>query len=95
MAQATDRIQRELLPEPHVAGRRVSVLQLHGLVEGRGLAPTEVAARFDLDAADVYRALAYYHEHPEEMKQVREQRREAYTDFQERVDRPDDVSPDG
>lgn len=95
MAQATDRIERELLAEPHVAGRRIPVFQLHDLVEGRGLAPTAVADRFDLEPADVYRAMAYYHEHPDEMEQVREQRREAFADFRERVDRPSDVTPDG
>lgn len=94
MAQATDRIRRDLMAEPHVVGRRVSVLQLHELVEGRGLDPTTVADRFDLDVADVYRALAYYHDNPREMERVRRQRREDFEAFRERIERPPDVSPD-
>lgn len=35
------------------------------LVEEAGEAPKMVADRFALDIADVYVALAYYHDHPE------------------------------
>jgi uncharacterized protein (DUF433 family) len=76
MAQEkTGRIVRDLLDEPHIEGHRVSVRHVHEQVEGRDLAPRTVADRLDLDVADVYRALAYYHDHPEEMHEI-EQRRE-------------------
>lgn len=68
--------------KPRIAGRRISVGFVHETVEGRGLTPQTVADRHDLDIADVYRALAYYHEHPGEMARF-EQRR---TERNERVD---------
>ncbi len=39
-----------------------------------GLSPRTVADRHDLAIADVYRALAYYHEHPDEMAAIRTRR---------------------
>jgi len=63
--------------EPHVAGRRVTVHLVHAAVEERGLDPETVADRFDLAVADVYHALAYYHDHPEEMRAVERRREEA------------------
>lgn len=56
--------------EPHVEGRRITVRFIRTQVEERGLAPQTVADRYDLDLADVYQALAYYHDHPEEMSAV-------------------------
>lgn len=87
----TARIARELMDEPHVAGRRISVLQLHDFVEGRGDSPEEVAETFDLDLADVYHALAYYHDNREEMETVREKRRELFESID--IDRPPGVNP--
>lgn len=86
MAQATSRIEREILSEPHVAGRRISVLQIHELVEHAGENPEAVADRYDLDLADVYHALAYYHDHPREMAEVRRDRETAFNRFQGRLD---------
>jgi uncharacterized protein (DUF433 family) len=56
--------------DPRIEGRRISVYFIHERVEGRGLSPQTVADRHDLDVADVYRALAYYHEHPQEMAEI-------------------------
>jgi uncharacterized protein (DUF433 family) len=64
--------------EPHVRGRRITVSHVHALVEERGLDAQTVADRFDLTASDVYHALAYYHDHPEEMRAVEERRRELH-----------------
>lgn len=88
------RIARNLLGEPHVRGRRISVRQLYALVEERGEDPEAVADRYDLDIADVYHALAYYHDHPREMREVEENRMDAIDSFRETVDRPDGVDPD-
>ena len=66
--------------DPRIDGRRISVFFVHAQVEDAGLDPQTVADRYDLDVADVYRALAYYHEHPDEMAAIqarREQRHEA------------------
>jgi uncharacterized protein (DUF433 family) len=87
------RIARDVLDEPHVAERRISVRQLHALVEERGEDPETVADRFDLDLADVYHALAYYHDHPREMSAVEAERAEAMEDAQQSIDRPDHVEP--
>jgi uncharacterized protein (DUF433 family) len=62
--------------EPHVDGRRRTVRFIRDRAEGRGLDPGTVASRDDLDVADVYQALAYYHDHPEEMAEAERRRRE-------------------
>ena len=46
------RIERDLMDEPHVRGRRISVRQVYALVENRGEDPVAIADRFDLDVAD-------------------------------------------
>jgi uncharacterized protein (DUF433 family) len=69
------RIEWDLMDEPHLAGHRVSVRRINALVEKRDLDPRAVADRLGLDLADVYRAVAYYHDHPGTMHDV-EQRRE-------------------
>jgi len=76
MTQQPARIVRELHDEPHIEGTRITVNFVHERVEGRGLKPETVAERHDLDLADVYHALAYYHDHPAEMREVKEQREE-------------------
>lgn len=70
--------------KPRVDGTRIGVQFLYERVEGRGLEPQTVADRHDIDVADVYRALAYYHDHPAEMADIQrdrdERRREAESD---------------
>ncbi|MEF8826395.1 MAG: DUF433 domain-containing protein [Halapricum sp.] len=90
----TKRIARDVLSEPHVRGRRISVRQIYALVEERGEDPEAVADRFDLDVADVYHALAYYHDHPREMREVTEGRDGAIEAFDETISRPEGVEPD-
>ncbi len=64
--------------DPRIKGRRIGVHFIREHVEGRGLDPQTVADRYDLDLADVYWALTYYHEHPDEMAEIqaRRERRE-------------------
>ena len=90
----TRRIAHDLLGEPHVHGRRVSVRQLTALVETRGEDPAVVAERFDLDLADVSHALAYYHGHPDEMRAVGAERETAIAAACDAVERPEGVDPD-
>lgn len=85
------RITHDLLSEPHVSGRRVSVRQVRALVEERGEDPEAVADRFGLDIADVYHALAYYHDHPAEMREVERERAEAIEAARESIERPEGV----
>lgn len=75
MSRHAGGIAHDLMDEPHLSGHRISVRRVHALVEERELDPRTVADRLDLDIADVYRALTYYHDHPGEMHDV-EQRRE-------------------
>ncbi|MFB6282143.1 MAG: DUF433 domain-containing protein [Haloferacaceae archaeon] len=60
--------------EPCVEGTRVGVYFLRERVEGCGLDPATVADRHGLAVADVYRALAYYHDHPDEMASIERER---------------------
>lgn len=75
MSQVTRRIGQELHDEPHLEGRRITVQFIRTQVENCGLEPRTVADRHDIDVADVYRALTYYHDHPEDIRAI-ERRRE-------------------
>ena len=90
----TRRIADDLLSEPHIRDRRISVRQVVALVEERGEDPESVADRYDLDVADVYHALAYYHDHPREMSEVERSREVAIEDFRESIERPEGVDLD-
>jgi uncharacterized protein (DUF433 family) len=74
-----------------IEGRRISVFYIHERVEGRGLDPQTVADRHDLDVADVHRALAYYHEHPDEMRKLRQRRKERHEELDDIALTPEDV----
>lgn len=89
----TRRVARNLMDEPHIAGRRISVRQLYALVETQGIDPETVADRYDLDVADVYHGLAYYHDHPREMSTVESAREDAFEAFEASIDRPNGVDP--
>ena len=60
--------------EPHIEGSRITIRYIHTRVEERGLRPETVADRHNLEIADVYAALTYYHKNPEEMHAVEERR---------------------
>ncbi|MCH7660946.1 MAG: DUF433 domain-containing protein [Euryarchaeota archaeon] len=77
--------------EPRIEGRRISVLHIYERVEGRGLKPRTVAARHGLDVADVYRALAYYHENPDEIRAVQQRRKEIIEKSRESALTPGDA----
>jgi len=91
MSQVTRRIVREVHDEPHLKGRRITVQFIKEQVEGRGLDPRTVADRHDLDVADVYRALTYYHDNPEEMREVERTRQSAVEDHEHLTTDPEDV----
>jgi len=78
------------------SGRRISPLTIREWVEGRGNDPQHVAEEYELPLADVYAALAYYHENPEEMEELRAERERAAEELREEIEeeRPDDVEPD-
>lgn len=91
MSQFARRIICELHDEPHLEGRRITVRFVKEQVEDRGLGPRTVADRHDLDVADVYRALTYYYDNPEEMRTVERQRQAAIEDHEHLTTDPDDV----
>lgn len=74
----------EIHDEPHIQGSRITVRDVHVRVEERGLAPDRVAERYNLDIAEVYEALAYYHSNPEEMRRVEERHERALAEARER-----------
>lgn len=69
--------ESEIHNEPHVEGTRISVRVIQARVEEAGRRPEEVADQLNLDLGDVYAALAYYHNNPSEMLQVRERHERA------------------
>lgn len=81
MSQHVRRVVSELHDEPHLEGRRLTVQFIRTQVEDRGLAPRTVADRHELDVGDVYRALTYYHDHPEEMRAVEQKRQQATEEY--------------
>ena len=85
MSQQSARIVQEVHDEPHIEGSRITVRHVYERVHGRGLRPETVAERYNLDIADVYHALAYYHEHPEEMREVERRRDEAIESAREKT----------
>lgn len=97
MAQQTRRIVATddvLDGEPRIEGRRIGVRFIHDRVEGRGLDPRTVADRHDLDVADVYRALTYYHDHSEEMAELEAEREaviDEYADSDDVIAGPGDI----
>lgn len=76
--------ESEIHDEPHIEGSRITVRDVHARVEQRGLSPERVAERYDLDIAEVYEALAYYHSNPEEMERVEARHRRAASEAEER-----------
>jgi len=74
----------EIHGEPHIEGSRVTVRDVYARVEQRGLAPERVAERYNLDIADIYEALAYYHTNPEEMRRVEKRHERAAVEARER-----------
>lgn len=52
---------------PHIAGHRISVQNIVIWHEWQGLSVDEIADSYKLSVADIYAALAYYHDHREEI----------------------------
>lgn len=57
--------------DPRIEGTRVGVLHVYELVVKGDHDPVDVADQLGLSLGEVYSALAYYHEHPDEMRAVR------------------------
>jgi len=81
--------------EPRIADTRLSVLFIKERVEGAGLEPRTLADRHDIDIADVYRALAYYHDNPEEMREVEKERKRTVEEHSHMTTDPSEIKRDG
>lgn len=56
--------------KPRIAGHRISVADVVVWHERQGLSPDEIVAQFSqITLSDVYAALAYYHDHQEEIRE--------------------------
>jgi uncharacterized protein (DUF433 family) len=78
---------------PRIEGRRIGVHHIAARVVDGGEAPMAVAAEYDLDIADVHRALTYYYDNPEEMRRVQAER-QSVPDKATVVHGPDDLDAD-
>lgn len=76
--------ESEIHNEPHIEGSRITVRDVYVRVEQRGLTPERVAERYNLDIADVYEALAYYHNRPAEMQRIEKRHERAATKAKQR-----------
>ncbi|PSQ36788.1 hypothetical protein BRD08_04135 [Halobacteriales archaeon SW_10_66_29] len=66
---------------PRIEGRRIGVHHVAKQVVDTGESPEQVAADYGLDIADVYRALVYYYDNPEEMRRVQAERQSVPDDL--------------
>ena len=57
--------------DPRIEGTRIGVLHVYELAAQGAHPPVDVADQLDISLGDVYSALAYYHENPDEMRAVR------------------------
>lgn len=64
-----DIVATDLGGAPRIDGRRIGVHHIVRRVIDAGEPPAQVAADYDLHLADVYRALAYYYDHPGELRE--------------------------
>lgn len=62
--------------EPRIDGSRIGVLDVYELVVGGEHEPTDIADQLACSLAGIYTALAYYYEHPEEMRALRKENAE-------------------
>lgn len=53
--------------KPHVAGHRITVQNIVIWHDWVGLSVDEIASTYHISLADVYAALAYYHDHRDEI----------------------------
>lgn len=57
--------------EPRIDDTRIGVYHVYELVVEGNNTPADVADQLDVSLGAVYTALAYYHEHPDEMRELR------------------------
>lgn len=78
---------------PRVEGTRISVLHVYDMVIDGETDPAGVADALDLSLAEVYEAMAYYYNNPEEMRSHRRDQEDARDELRDRTVTPP-VEPD-
>jgi uncharacterized protein (DUF433 family) len=72
--------------KPRIAGHRIRVEDIVIGHERMGLSPDEIVSQYPtITLADVYAALAYYHDHFEEIRQQIREDKEFARDMQEKT----------
>ena len=79
---------------PRVEGTRISVLHVYDTVVDGDTDPAGAADALDLSLGEVYGALAYYYNNPEQMRAHRAAQDEAREELRERAVKPP-VEPGG
>lgn len=69
---------------PRIEGTRISVVHVYDMVVG-GAEPAEAADSLDVELGRIYEALAYYYDHPDEMRDVREREEAVLDDLRRRT----------
>ena len=82
------RTEEVLRGDPRLDGTRVGVIHVKERLDA-GDDPAQITTDYDIDLADVYHALAYYHDNPAEMDEI-EAHRESFVEGIRR-ERPDAV----
>lgn len=63
--------------DPRIEGTRIGVLQVYELAVMGEYSAADVADQLGISVGDVYSALAYYYDHPERMRHVRDRHQDA------------------
>ncbi|WP_255151847.1 DUF433 domain-containing protein [Halorarius halobius] len=79
--------------DPRIEGTRVGVFDVYELVVEGDHSPADIADQLDLSLGEVYSALAYYHEHAEEMQAIRDARADGDASVAERSLSPPERVP--
>lgn len=74
---------------PRIEGTRIGVHHVAQRIIDGDEEPAVVASDYDLSLADIHRALTYYYDNPDEMRQIRRERREGLPGSHELT--PEDV----
>ncbi len=72
--------------KPHIAGHRIRVQDIVVWHEQMGRSPDEIVSRYpSITLADVYAALAYYHDHFQEIRQQIQQSEQRVQELQAKI----------
>ncbi len=71
--------------KPHIVGTRITVPHIVIWHERMGLHPDEIATSYDISLADVYAALAYYHDNRPQIDQMMREDEQFVADLRQRI----------